>query len=53
MSEKVKIFDDGTPFDWCEFRETTNELFDAYGCQGENAEHANKRHYFYAALFAG
>jgi transposase InsO family protein len=50
---KVKIYDDGTPFEWCEFRETADALFEAYGCQGENTENANQRHYFYAALFAG
>jgi hypothetical protein len=50
---KVKIFDDGTPFEWCEFRETTDDLFVAFGCQGATDAHANQRHYFYAALFAG
>jgi hypothetical protein len=50
---KVKIFDDGTPFEWCEFRETTDDLIVAFGCDGANDAHANKRHYFYAALFAG
>jgi hypothetical protein len=28
---KVKIFSDGKPFDWCEFRENTDDLFDAFG----------------------
>jgi hypothetical protein len=50
---KVKIFDDGTPFEWCEFRETTDDLFAAFGCEGAADAHANQRHYFYAALFAG
>jgi hypothetical protein len=50
---KVKIYSDGKPFDWCEFRENTEDLFDAFGCQGPLMNNANKRHHLYIALFAG
>jgi hypothetical protein len=39
---KVKVFSDGRPFDWCEFREHTEDLFDAFGCQGPVTNNANK-----------
>jgi hypothetical protein len=50
---KVKVFSDSYPFDWCEFRETTDELFEAFGCAGPTTYMANKRHHLYIALFAG
>jgi hypothetical protein len=50
---KVKVFGDGYPFDWCKFRETTDELFEAFGCAGPTTYMANKRHHLYIALFAG
>jgi hypothetical protein len=50
---KVKIYSDGKAFDWCEFRENTEDLFDAFGCQGLLTNNANKRHHLYIALFAG
>jgi hypothetical protein len=50
---KVKVFSDGYPFNWCEFRETTDELFEAFGCAGPTTYMANKRHHLYIALFAG
>ena len=50
---KVKIYTDGQAFDWCEFREKTEDLFDAFGCQGPLTNNANKRHHLYIALFAG
>jgi hypothetical protein len=50
---KVKIYSDGKAFDWCEFRENTEDLFDAFGCQGPLTNNANKRHHLYIALFAG
>lgn len=50
---KVKIFEDGTPFEWCDFREHTGDLFEAFGCTTAAAVHATQRHHFYIALFAG
>jgi hypothetical protein len=50
---KVKIFNDGKAFEWCEFRETTDELFDAFGCKTETTNDANRRHHLYIALFSG
>jgi hypothetical protein len=50
---KVKIYSDGQLFDWCEFREHTEDLFDAFGCQGPLTNNNNKRHHLYIALFAG
>jgi hypothetical protein len=50
---KVKSYSDGKAFDWCEFRENTEDLFDAFGCQGPLTNNANKRHHLYIALFAG
>jgi hypothetical protein len=50
---KVRIFHDGQPFEWCEFRENTDELFDAFDCVGQDDAQANKRHHLYIALFAG
>jgi hypothetical protein len=50
---KEKVFNDGYPFDWCEFRETTDELFEAFGCAGPTTYMANKRYHLYIALFAG
>jgi hypothetical protein len=50
---KVKIFDDGTPLEWCEFREAVDDLFEAYGCADSTDANTAKRHHFYIALFAG
>jgi hypothetical protein len=50
---KVKIFSDGKAFEWCELREHTEDLFDAFGCQGPLTNNANKRHHLYIAIFAG
>jgi hypothetical protein len=50
---KVKIFSDGKPFDWCEFRENTDDLFDAFGCTSPSQDATNKRHHLFIALFAG
>jgi hypothetical protein len=50
---KVKSYSDGKAFDWCEFRENTEDLFDAFGCQGLATNNANKRHHLYIALFVG
>jgi hypothetical protein len=50
---KVKSYSDGKAFDWCEFRENTEDLFDAFGCQGPAANNTNKRHHLYIALFVG
>jgi hypothetical protein len=30
----VRIYDDGKAFDWCLFQESTNDLFDVFGCAG-------------------
>jgi hypothetical protein len=51
--EKVKIFSDGKQFDWCEFCENTDDLFDAFGCTSPSQDATNKRHHLYFALFAG
>jgi hypothetical protein len=50
---KVKIFNDGKSFKWCEIHETTDELFDAFGCKAETTNDANRRHHLYIALFSG
>jgi hypothetical protein len=50
---KVKIFNNGKAFKWCEFRETTDELFDTFGCKAETTNDANRRHHLYIALFSG
>jgi hypothetical protein len=50
---KVKIFSDGKPFDWCEFRENTDDLFDVFGCTSPSQDATNKRHHLYIALFTG
>jgi RNA processing factor Prp31 len=50
---KVKIFYDGKPFDWCQFRENADDLFEAFGCAGPETNQANMRHHLYIALFAG
>jgi transposase InsO family protein len=50
---KVKLYSDGKPFDWCEFRENTDDLFEAFGCDGQDTNQVNKRHHLYIALFAG
>jgi hypothetical protein len=50
---KVRIIHDGQPFECCEFRENTDELFDAFDCVGQDDAQANKLHHLYIALFAG
>jgi hypothetical protein len=50
---KVKIFTDGKQFDWCKFRENTDDLFDAFGCTSPSKDATNKCHHLYIALFAG
>jgi hypothetical protein len=42
---KVRIYDDGKAFDWCLFRESTDNLFDAFGYAGNETNQANKRHH--------
>jgi hypothetical protein len=49
---KVHIYDDGKAFDWCLFQESTNDLFDAFGCAGNETNQANKRHHLFIALFS-
>jgi hypothetical protein len=48
---KVKIYSDGKAFDWCEFRENTEVLFDAFGCQGPLTNNANKRHQMFLSSY--
>jgi hypothetical protein len=50
---KVRIYDEGKAFDWCLFRESTDDLFDAFGCAGNETNQANKRHHLFIALFSG
>jgi hypothetical protein len=51
---KVKIFTDGEQqFDWCKFRENTDNLFDTFGCTSQSLDATNKCHHLYIALFAG
>jgi hypothetical protein len=50
---KVKIFNNSKAFEWCKFRETTDELFQAFGCKAETTNDANRHHHLYIAVFSG
>jgi hypothetical protein len=50
---KVKIFNYGKAFEWCKFCETTDELFQAFGCKAESMNDANRHYHLYISLFSG
>jgi hypothetical protein len=53
FKQKVRVFDDGTPEEWCQWRLDAEELFNMMGFTTEDEDDAHKQFNIYRSLLTG